>query len=213
VRVALCHLELGGKYMFVSKIPFELHLTTGPLPVKEVNDFASFCEAHQAKPLLIELARGEYINQPMFNKIIYVSTFDEALQTATEYSEQLIARNWKVQRLKIEIPAYHADQWRVGDYQFESYFEWHGKVQGHPTPEMQSICLQHRAHLSLNALKKAENYRFITLREYENRELFEQRVNNITVNLIRNGWPLIKEVSEYCVYDNNVYLDKGWLTQ
>lgn len=199
--------------MFASKIPFELHLTTGLLPVKEVDDFTSFCDDHKAKPLLIELARGEYINQPMFNKIIYVSTFEEALQMATEYSEQLMARNWKVQRLKIEIPASHADHWRAGDYQFEPYFEWHGKIQGEPTPELQSICLQHRAHLSLNALKKAENYRFITLRENGSGEVFEQRIKNIAVSLIESGWPLIKEVSEYCVYDNNVYLDKGWLTQ
>lgn len=199
--------------MFVSKIPFELHITTGLLPVKEVEDFASFCEDHEAKPLLIELARGEYINQPMFNKVIYVCTLDEALQTATEFSEQLIARNWLVQRLKIEIPAFHAGEWKTIGEQFEPYFEWHGKVQGHPTPELNALCLEHRAHLSLNALKKAENFRFITLREFGNRDLFEQRVKSLAVSLTTAGWPLIKEVSEYCVYDNNVYLDKGWLPQ
>jgi hypothetical protein len=199
--------------MFASKIPFELHLTTGLLPVKEVDAFESFCTDHGAKPLLIELARGEYINQPMFNKIIYVTTLDEALQTATVFSQQLIARNWKVQRLKIEIPAFHADEWNGTDQEFEPYFEWHGKIQGHPTPALNGLCQQHRAHLSLNALKKVENYRFITLREYGSRNIFEQRLKTLAVSLTEAGWPLIKEVSEYCVYDNNVYLDKGWLPQ
>jgi len=200
--------------MTASKIPFELHLTTGPLPVKEVDDFASFCIDHEAKPLLIELARGEYINQPMFNKIIYVAALDEALQTATELSEQLNTRNWKVQRLKIEIPAFHADQWNnTPDQPFQPYFEWHGKIQGHPTAELYTLCQLHRAHLSLNALKKAENYRFITLREYGSKTRFEERVERITASLTAASWPLVKEVAEYCVYDNNVYLDKGWLAE
>jgi hypothetical protein len=199
--------------MFASKIPFELHITTGLLPVKEVDDFAFFCTDHGAKPLLIELARGEYINQPMFNKIIYAATLEEALQTATEFSQQLIARNWKVQRLKIEIPAFHADEWNGPNQQFEPYFEWHGKIQGHPTPALHDLCHQHRAHLSLNALKKAENYRFITLREYGSRETFDHRVKGIAASIATAGFPLIKEVSEYCVYDNNVFLDKGWLPQ
>lgn len=199
--------------MFGSEIPFELHITIEGLPVKEVDDFTSFCNDREAKPLLIELASGEYINQPMFNKVIHVSELDEALQTASEFSDQLIARNWKVQRLKIEIPAYHAGEWKMIGEQFEPYFEWHGKIQGHPTPALHALCLEHRAHLSLNALKKAENYRFITLREYGSRLQFEQRVKNIAARLTESGWPLIKEVSEYCVYDNNVYLDKGWLPQ
>jgi hypothetical protein len=199
--------------MFVPEISFELHITTAPLPVKEVDDFFSFCKYYEAKPLLIELARGEYISQPMFNKIIYVTALNKALEAATEISEQLIIRNWRVQRLKIEIPAFHADQWNGAEQRFEPYFEWHGKIQGRPTPELQMLCEQHRAHLSLNALKRAENYRFITLREFGSRTIFEQRIKDIAASLASTGWPLIKEVSEYCVYDNNVYLDKGWLPQ
>jgi glycyl-tRNA synthetase beta subunit len=197
--------------MFASEIPFELHITTSPLLVKETDDFVSFCNTHEAKPLLIELARGEYIAQPMMNKVILVHSLDEALLTATELSEQLNINNWKVQRLKIEIPAYHAEQWNVSEHAFEPYFEWHGKIKGDATPELLGFCQHHRAHLSLNALKKEDNYRFITLRESGSKALFQQRVDRISGSLKAAGWPLIKEVSEFCVYDNNVYLDKGWL--
>lgn len=199
--------------MFAATIPFELHITITELSVKEIADFTSFCNDRDAKPLLIELARGEYLQQPMFNKVIHVTNLAEALQTATEFSEQLIARNWLVQRLKIEIPAFHASAWKESVQQFKPYFEWHGKIQGHPTPELHAMSLEHRAHLSLNALKKAENYRFITLREYGSRDEFEQRIRDLSASLVTTGWPLIKDVSEYCVYDNNVYLDKGWLPQ
>ncbi len=198
--------------MFTLEIPFELHITTSPLPVKEIHDFASFCITHEAKPLLIELARGEYIDQPMMNKVVFVHSLDEALLTATGLSEQLNTNNWKVQRLKIEVPAYHAEQWTASEHAFEPYFEWHGKIKGDATPELLNFCQQHRAHLSLNALKKEDNYRFITLRESESKALFHQRVDRISDNLKAAGWPLIKEVSEFCVYDNNVYLDKGWLS-
>jgi hypothetical protein len=65
----------------------------------------------------------------------------------------------------------------------------------------------------LNALKKAGNYRFITLREYGSKTIFEERVENITASVATAGWPLVKEVAEFCVYDNNIYLDKGWLPE
>jgi hypothetical protein len=196
--------------MFASEIPFELHITTSPLLVKEIHDFVSFCLIHEAKPLLIELARGEYIAQPMMNKVIIVHSLDDALLAATGLSAQLHANNWKVQRLKIEIPAYHAEKWNV-EHAFKPYFEWHGKIKGNVTPELLGFCQQHRAHLSLNALKKEDNYRFITLRESGSKEVFQQRVDRIAGSLTAAGWPLIKDVSEFCVYDNNVYLDKGWL--
>jgi hypothetical protein len=197
--------------MFESEIPFELHITTSPLLVKEMDDFVSFCITHEAKPLLIELARGEYIDQPMMNKVILVHSLDEALLIASGLTEQLNANNWKVQRLKIEIPAYYAGQWNASEQAFAPYFEWHGKIKGDPTPELLGFCQQHRAHLSLNALKKEDNYRFITLREFESKAVFQERVDHISGSLTAAGWPLIKEVSEFCVYDNNVYLDKGWL--
>lgn len=197
--------------MFTSEIPFELHITTSPVAKGEIDDFVSFCNTHGAKPLLIELARGEYIAQPMMNKVILVHSLNEALLSATGLSEQLNANNWKVQRLKIEIPAYHSEQWNAGEHAFEPYFEWHGKIKGDPTPELLGFCQQHRAHLSLNALKIEDNFRFITLREFESKVVFQQRVDCITGSLMAAGWPLIKDVSEFCVYDNNVYLDKGWL--
>ncbi|MDF2192763.1 hypothetical protein [Paraflavitalea sp. CAU 1676] len=193
-------------------IPFELHLTTHTFGIDQAIEFTDFCRQQESKPLLIELARGEYIQQPMLNKVVKCRSLQQALDIANFLSELLNTRHWRVQRLKIEIPANHAGDWDKSVNKFPCYFEWHGKIQGDPTHTLLQICEGHQAHLSINALKKEERYRFITLREYGDKEVFDQRVGAIGVALDSAGWPLIKEVSEYCVYDNNVYLDKGWLS-
>ena len=74
------------------------------------------------------------------------------------------------------------------------------------------ICNTHRAHLSSNSLKNEDNLRFITLREFGTKQQFESRVQNI-LNALHKGWDIIKQESEYCIYDNNVFLDNGWLPQ
>jgi len=105
--------------VYEHKIPYELHITTGPLPVSEISNFVSFCTRNEAKPLLIELARGEFIRQPMFNKILRLGSLEEALIKATEFSSQLKAENFNVQRLKIEIPSDCSDVWSKEEHDFD----------------------------------------------------------------------------------------------
>jgi hypothetical protein len=62
-------------------------------------------------------------------------------------------------------------------------------------------------------LKGEVETRFVTLREYGGREVFEMRVRELVADLGREGWPVIKDVSELCVYDSNIELDKGWLEE
>jgi len=191
-------------------IPFELHITVASLSPAGVNDLLAFCTKNGAKPLLIELSRGECIYQPMVNKIISLESLEEALEIATELSVGLKALNFEVRRLKVEVPAYCSDRW---DGAGDRYFEWHGKISFTSGDELDRVWELHRAHLSRNALKNEGNRRFVTLREAGHREIFEDRIGRLTTDLALRGIPVIKEVSEYCVYDNNLYLDKGWLSR
>lgn len=196
----------------MDSIPFELHITIAPMSLAGMDAFLAFCTRNGAKPLLIELSRGDKIHQPMVNKIILLRSLEEALMIATELSEGLNAENLKVERLKIEVPADCSDGWGKTST-FKSYFEWHGKINYVPGAALDRLCELHRVHLSLNALKGEKDTRFITLREFGGREAFEDRIKVLSTDLARQGWPLIKEVSEWCIYDNNLYLDKGWLPQ
>jgi hypothetical protein len=111
-----------------------------------------------------------------------------------------------VRRLKVEVPA----DW---DGEGGVYYEWHGKIGYVPGEALSRVCEKHGVHLSRNALKGEGETRFVTLREYGGREVFEMRVRELVADLGREGWPVIKEVSEFCVYDSNVLLDKGWLEE
>ncbi len=194
-------------------IPFELHITTEDISLTEIQGFVTFCSRNEAKPLLIELAQGECIKQPMFSKVLTLRTLEEALGQATALSRQLHANYFGVKRLKIEVPSSYSELWASPPARFTPYFEWHGKIAFDKVGALHKLCRKHRAHLSLNALKDNEGVRFITLREHGDKNLFEQRVQELVEALESGGWPLIKQQSEYCLYDNNICLDKGWLPQ
>ncbi len=76
-----------------------------------------------------------------------------------------------------------------------------------------TICQDNEVHLSKNTLKNEENTRFITLREFGNKDAFEQRITNLLENLQKENFIIQKQQAEYCVYDDNIMLDKGWLSK
>jgi hypothetical protein len=194
--------------------PFEIHLTVGYSPEKQISHFVDLCLANAAKPLLIELSSGEQVSQPMFNKIVYKKNLKEALTTATEYARLLDSNAFQVKRLKIEIPSDYVDKIQNDEQDiFKSYFEWHGKTEFNRAEQLNELCLRHHVHLSLNSLKDAVSTRFITLREFGAKSVFEQRIKRLLNDLKKGGWRILKQQSEYCLYDDNIFLDKGWLPQ
>lgn len=198
--------------MLQQAIPFELHLTVSDLPQNRIESFVAFCLAQEAKPVLIELAQGEYIQQPMLTKVLYCKKFVEAQHASTTYQSLLHQEDFKVRRIKIEIPAYCATlgQWEI-QTSFSPYFEWHGKISFERPEELLQLCENHQVHLSLNALKDAQEVRFVTLREYGSQSQFEARVAHLIQALRNRGWPIHKQQAEYCLLDNNIKLDQGWL--
>ncbi|UOQ71960.1 hypothetical protein [Hymenobacter cellulosilyticus] len=197
--------------MSVALFPFEIHLTTGSLSADQVRAFVRACEALQAKPLLIELARGQHQQQPMLSKVLLLPDLPAALAAATADAELLGFRQLPVQRVKIEVPAdYPYLATPAAGAAFRPYYEWHGRVPYEQVSSLLAVCTQHGAHLSRNALKDAAATRFVTLREFGPATVFRQRLAQLQ-HALQPEWPIQKQQAEYCLYDSNSGLDQGWL--
>jgi hypothetical protein len=194
-------------------IPFEIHITIGDLPISREQAFIAACQEQAAKPLIIELSQGEHMHQPMLSKVIYAEGLGEVLDHAKDISQDFSSQDFSVQRLKIEVPSFHHELFSNEDSSFERYFEWHGKIELREKAQLLSLCEVHKVHLSRNSLKNEAQIRFVTLREFGTQQHFERRLQTLTQALTQGGWPIIKQQAEYCIYDNNTFLDAGWLPQ
>lgn len=194
-------------------IPFEIHLTTQPISIGQQAAFSQCCLENDAKPLLIELAQGETMQQPMASKVIKAESLVQAINEGKRLSEKLAQYQFPIHRMKIEVPSYHSELFTHHLNGFQPYFEWHGKVEFDRTADLLTLCLAHGAHLSRNALKNQAGIRFVTVREYGTKAQFGTRVSQLTQALQTGGWPVQKQQAEYCIFDSNTHLDHGWLPQ
>jgi hypothetical protein len=192
-------------------IPFEIHLTTDAMWLGRQDDFLTFCTVNEAKPLIIELSKGDFIHQPMLSKIIYADAVVDVLVFTNKLSNALNTDSFFVKRLKIEVPSQYSGRFDDFNTGFKKYFEWHCKISYTNTSALQLVCDKHNAHLSVNSLKTGDNTRFITLREFGSKAGFKNRIAALLQALELGDWTIIKQESEYCIYDNNIFLDNGWL--
>lgn len=199
--------------MFDTEIPFEIHITTDSLTLSRRTDFIDFCIERNAKPLLIELAKGDYIHQPMFSKVVYAADIELILATATDISKSMNNLDFTVKRLKIEVSSDHAGLLNNYSSSFEKYYEWHCKLHYLEMDRLLELCEKHNVHLSLNSLRNEPTIRFITLREFGTKSRFEERILTLSKDLLEGNWNILKQQSEYCIYDSNNFLDSGWLPQ
>lgn len=194
-------------------IPFELHLTIDDPGPDRLDAFAAWCRQQGAKPIIIELARGAVTQQPMLGKVVYSANLQEALATAEALSDALQTAGFIGKRIKIEIPAYCAAQIEPSANGFTPYYEWHAKVPYIDPERLLNIALEHGAHLSRNAISGVSGSRFVTLREYGAFHTFQERTAALQSALLLGGWEILKLESEYCIYDSDISLDRGWLPQ
>ncbi|HEY9048721.1 MAG TPA: hypothetical protein VIN08_22605 [Ohtaekwangia sp.] len=198
--------------MEVKRIPFEIHLTVEASADEDVVRFMEVCLLNNGKPLLIELSRGDYAHQPMFSSVIHAASLEQALISSRAYIQSFTKNSFPVKRLKIEVPSVHAaDAVYMVRESFKPYYEWHGKVNYERVPELIALCEKHRVHLSLNALRGESTRRFVTLRDFDTEQIFNTRVANLKKELNEQNWYILKEQSEFCIYDDNIVLDNGWL--
>ena len=114
--------------MLYKEIPFEIHITINNLELSRRIDFINFCNTIDAKPIIIELSKGEFINKPMISKILYSNNIDEILLTSNEFSKALAAKGFNVNRIKIETPAKYSFLFENYITSFKKYFEYHCKI-------------------------------------------------------------------------------------
>ena len=195
----------------IENLPFELHLTVDAIHNERETEFATICQNLHSKAILIHLARGAHQQQPMLTKVFYENGLETVVNKANLLASELKQLNFNPNRIKIEIPAYCAHLFENELNNVKNYFEWHAKIEYKQVELLTQICQQHQTHLSKNSLKNDENQRFITLRHYGNQPDFEQRIANLKAELTQNTWTIGKEQAEFCLYDSNVDLDKGWL--
>lgn len=199
--------------MLEKEIPFEIHITIDSLKINYRQDFVEFCQKKEAKPLFIELSQGDFVHQPMLSKVVCSKNFDEILEFSSELSRELEILNFHVKRLKIEVPSVNWSLFQNFSTKFEKYYEWHCKIDFIRKDELLKMCEKHKVHLSLNSLKNDISTRFITLREFGTNQQFESRISAISKDLEKQKRVINKQQSEYCIYDNNTFLDNGWLPQ
>lgn len=191
-----------------SEIPFEIHITMNDFPKEKLELFVKECENLGAKPLLILLSRGNVVNQPMLSKIIYDKSLNSIHEKIQQFVMSIELFGFVTDRVKIEIPANKHSFFISDKMGFEKYFEWHGKINYKHSDRLLIICEEHQAHLSINGLK---NTKFITLREFGGKVDFDIRINSLINELKMSKYDVISQHHEYCIYDSNVVMDKGWL--
>jgi hypothetical protein len=190
---------------------FEIHITTNDIDQANIEDFITFCQQIDAKPILIELSSGTYFRQPMISKIISCSTKIALENIVNKLRLAFIAKNYLPTRIKIEVPAWNYKDVQ-GFYEGESYFEWHGKIKMESEQSIKTICLKNDAHLSRNSLRGSSHSKFLTVREFSNFETFSNRIHKLKQDLTQHQIDLLKDESEYCIFDSNKSLDTGWIT-
>lgn len=144
------------------------------------------------------------------------SVKQEAYKLAREF--ELVG--FAVARVKIEAMVNNRDV-PVSDKQAQvlpttNYFEFHVKVTLAPSDieMLAQLCLDHDAHLSLNAFKYGQHgqqQRFITMRMYGvGLHTARLRFNNLLAVLRAKKLKLSQPQQEYSIFDSNINLDAGW---
>ena len=191
---------------------YEVHITINPIEEPEIERFVAFCNSISAKPILIELPEGQTTQQPMISKVFRSIREGELEDRIKLLKSQFENNSYNIVRTKVEVPLNFINRGRkeFPDYHGQ-YFEWHGKVEFEDVEELQKSIQYLDAHLSKNALKNNPNRRFVTVRGYQNKRFFLNKVDTIKNALNREGLSLIKDEYEYCIYDSNKSTDNGWI--
>ena len=168
--------------------------------------FARLCREHGGKTLVIELARGVHVVQPMATFHI-AGGIEHTLEVADTYSSAYCEAGFSIVRRKIEFDLYAARRQSLDAL----YVEWHGRIEvgTDRLGNLRLLCEQSGAHLSRNAMSRTHR-RFITVRE-ANEAGLQARVGVLQACLAADGWVIERERWEGVAFDSNLALDQGWL--
>lgn len=199
-----------------AKFLFEFHLTIEQTSSTRLLEFQQLCQQYGGKAILIELATGVHTQQPMFSWLHSAPSFNEFQLHINHLCNIFAQANFPIIRQKVEIPAHDVTRFFQTHPQHihQGYYEWHGKIH-YATEQFETLkqfAQRYHAHLSKNQLYAQKNYRFLTIREYQQPILFYQNVEHLISALAYYpNLTCIKSQYEYCIYDTAIQLDKGWL--
>lgn len=190
----------------------EIHITTQGINNAEVDRFINFCNDINAKPIVIELPVGEVLQHPMISKRVEANNQLELNNIVFDLKNKFLAANYTISRVKLEVDSKNVEEGKLFFPEFKGgYYEWHAKVYHDDLKEIYRFAKMANVHVSKNGLKGIENRRILTIRETERASQFHNKIKNVKYHFQRNGVEIVNEEHEYCIFDSNKMLDKGWI--
>lgn len=200
----------------------ETHITVAN-PADGTGRLAAWAAARGLGFAHIVLARGRTPSQPMLN-LEGEGPADAHIAAAARVAAELTADGFQAVRTKTE-----AVPWAAGVPQDDAaaaacgphlYFEHHIKLllpAGHDRAALEHLARPHRAHVSWNARRvrrDGREERFVTQRcRAVGRATAERRLS-VLLDAVRAADVQILEVErEFVLYDTNLALDDGWITE
>ena len=219
------------------KFEFQAHITVENLD--NIADYIKLCEKYNVKPVLIKLAKGNFVNQPMYTQHIVAENFDNALLEVDKVKNIFVDNGFNIVRTKIEINAasvidyfqIDVDKWQNTQYREscidkikDSYFEVHVKVKYNNIDLLKEIVIKNNLYLSQN--DREPNIRFLSVRknlidalnidnetDFNIKQFYLHEKNfsrAFESDLKAANMEIIKEKFECCIYDSNKNLDLKW---
>ena len=216
---------------------FQAHITIEEL--NNIVDYVKLCEKYNVKPVLIKLAKGNFVNQPMYTQQIIAKNLDNALFEVERVKDIFTANGFHIIRTKIEINAesvvdyfqIDVDKWQNTQYREscidkikDSYFEVHVKVKYNNIDLLKEIAIKNNLYLSQN--DREPNIRFLSVRknlidalnidnetDFNIKQFYLHEKNfsrAFESDLKAANMEIIKEKFECCIYDSNKNLDLKW---
>ena len=200
---------------------FETHLTIASPECASQIALTTWAREHGMKFLQIELADGLTPIQPMLSWRGTGSRTSQMVRIQS-VSDELAKAGFRVTRSKLEasprnddIPENDTDV----EHAAMRYFEHHVKLllSYEDISRLQQIAQRHEAHLSRNAFVQREDSlseRFVTQRCWRvGRKTAQRRLDLLLSELQQAALTVIESEAEYVVYDSNLSLDAGWITE
>ena len=219
------------------KFEFQAHITVEKLD--NIADYIKLCEKYNVKPVLIKLAKGNFVNQPMYTQHIVAENFDNALLEVDKVKNIFVDNGFNIVRTKIEINAasvidyfqIDVDKWQNTQYREscidkikDSYFEVHIKIKYNDIDLLKEIAIKNNLYLSQN--DREPNIRFLSVRknlidalnidnetDFNIKQFYLHEKNfsrAFESDLKAANMEIIKEKFECCIYDSNKNLDLKW---
>lgn len=192
----------------------EIHLTLSHPSIEDYKGcFNDFLEEYGYKFTHIELNKGKHVTQQMVTRRVKGNLLHEFSKIFNEHRFKLLKCGYVPVRIKIEVPPWSelVSLFKTDD----TYYEAHIKVKIHQKDEgLLALAAQEvNGHLSKNAFKELDgdyNERFITIRMKHNLFHFQRTVEEAVAFLEKERFEVLEVEQEYCIYDSNLDLDKGW---